>query len=732
MKTIHRPFSFQRELRPVETDICSSKFLDCIAAGDTIYCCSQYYKNGEEGVLLVSRHGDCLETQVLATESHTALFPRLALVSDTVVCAWSEYIREENRWKITLWNGKTSLLDEPGSLILCDAIGIGNRLFLACARFLENNSDLCVLELEDGVILRRYDYAIPGIFSSRAVLACQDGKACVTWDGYCKANGYDIYFACLGEPAQKLTDGTHWCLRPDMTSDSEGNLSISYVRSVDVERDGVIGRAEGICVQKQTNGIFEELPSESPYGFQQDLFTGLLPDNRYFGYVGLRRNPRIVLDAQDTPYLFWEKQPSEEENWDAVENGTYFMKNLASGQTFLVQDGGNSYCMCKNSKEQIVFALRGETNANGNDLDICTYSFDAPRKEEIPYAASWDLWKSVDLTQAPAKTPGVLWGDFHCHSIHSGDAEGYADELYFYARDKAHLDFSGITDNDCYYATIFTYSESMYQELICQTISRDNEFLAFNGYEWTYYHDVDTSRWNHRSIIFYDTDRKIARRSDGSGESVEAFLKTMEDVDAGWHSHHAAWDLTARPQDCNVEITSSWHINMEICDHVVKTLDQGHRFGFMGSSDNHRYIPGNSGALTGILCDSFDRASMIDAIKQRRVYATTGNRAAICFTVNDVPQGSVAKGTPFSATFKVSSPSTPVTQVELIGDGGITLACWSGNGAMECAGSFVIPDTCHYAFLKVTLDGDVRKCPHNISPKENPLAWSSPVYLEKS
>lgn len=724
MKAIHRPFSFQRELRPVEHGVCSSKFLDCMTVGSVPYCCSQYYRNGEEGVLLVSRKGDQLESRVIATDTKTALFPRLASLQDQVVCAWSEYVKEKDQWVITLWDGSAVALEEEASLILCDVKAVGDRLYLACARFADGNSDMLVLEWKDGSILARYDFGMPGVFASRGVLAETKEAVCLCWDGYSKGDGYDVYFARLGGRTEKLTTGSQWCLRPDITVDSKGTVYVSYLRSVDVERDGVIGRAEGICVQVLEQGVWREWASSEAFGFQQNLFTGLLPDTRYFGYVGLRRNPRIVVDGSDTPYLFWEKQISEQENWDAVENGTYLMKNLCTGRISLVQDGGNSYCINKNPDDKIVFALRGENGADLLDLDLCTYGFEEPETMEIPYFDSWNQWKPVDLSKKPEKTPGILWGDFHCHSIHSGDAEGYADELYFYARDKAHLDFSGITDNDCYYATIFTYSESMYQELICSTISRDGEFLAFNGYEWTYYHDVDTSKWNHRSIIFYEKERKIARRSDSSGESVEAFLATMKDVDAGWHSHHAQWNLTDYPQDCNVEITSSWHINMEICDHVIKTLDQGYRFGFMGSSDNHRYIPGNSGALTAVLCDSFDRSSLVEAIKKRQVYATTGNRVQIAFKVDQVPQGKER-----SCSFQAVSDAG-IDLVQLISNQGQCLTEWKGDGRKKLCGEYVLPETGSYVFLKVILVGDCKKCPHNISPKENPLAWSSPIFLE--
>ncbi len=733
MKKIHRPFTYARELRPVEEGVCSSKFLDCVTDGEVSYVCSQYYRKGEEGVMLVSRRGEELDCQIIPTETRTALFPKLALLGYQPVCAWSEYVQEEDCWKVTVWNGRSVMLETHTSLILCDAMAVDGHLLLACTRFFGHTSDIVVLELEGTEVVRQYEFAMPGVYASRAMLVRGKDGVSLCWDGYSEPDGYDIYFARMDSQPVKLTEGSDWYLRPDASVDSKGVVYISYIRSIDVHRDGVIGRAEGICLQALEDGVWRTISAEEPFGFQQNLYTGLLPDVRYFGYVGLRRNPRVVLDGRDTPFLFWEKQVSEQEDWDHVENGTLMMKNVVTGQTFLVQEGGNSYCMSKTPSDQIVFALRGEMNeAHQMDLDIISYPFDAPEPSEIPYFEGWDRWKPVDLRQAPKKTPGILWGDLHCHSIHSADAEGYADELYFYARDKAHLDFSGVTDNDCYYATIFTYSESMYQELICRTISEEGRFLAFNGYEWTYYHAVDTSQYNHRSIIFFDRDRKIARRSDDSGNSVEAFLSTMESVNSGWHSHHATWQLTGRPQDGNVEIASSWNINIETCDHVIRTLDEGFRFGFMASSDNHRYIPGNSGSLTAVLADQTERDTIINAIKAHRVYATAGNRVRVEFSVNGAIQGSEARGEAFRGSFTITSSDAPIERIEALSDHGRCLCGWNGEGQRKLCEKFDIPAGCSYVFLRIQLEGACVQCPHNISPRSNPLAWSSPVFLAET
>lgn len=71
-------------------------------------------------------------------------------------------------------------------------------------------------------------------------------------------------------------------------------------------------------------------------------------------------------------------------------------------------------------------------------------------------------------------------------------------------------------------------------------------------------------------------------------------------------------------------------------------LQQGHIFGFSGHTDHHSGHPGSYGhGVTGIWSKGNDRDSIWDALKERRLYALTGDRIHLEFSLNGEPMGSV-------------------------------------------------------------------------------------------
>lgn len=66
----------------------------------------------------------------------------------------------------------------------------------------------------------------------------------------------------------------------------------------------------------------------------------------------------------------------------------------------------------------------------------------------------------------------------------------------------------------------------------------------------------------------------------------------------------------------------------------------GHRFGVIASTDHHGAYPGSHGdGRLAVLADSLTREGIWDALVNRRVYAATGDKIAVSFTLNDAPIG---------------------------------------------------------------------------------------------
>ena len=71
-------------------------------------------------------------------------------------------------------------------------------------------------------------------------------------------------------------------------------------------------------------------------------------------------------------------------------------------------------------------------------------------------------------------------------------------------------------------------------------------------------------------------------------------------------------------------------------------LEKGHVFGFSGGTDHHSGHPGSYGhGRTGLWAESCTRDAIWEALYSRRIYALTGDRIGLKFSINDAPMGAV-------------------------------------------------------------------------------------------
>lgn len=74
-------------------------------------------------------------------------------------------------------------------------------------------------------------------------------------------------------------------------------------------------------------------------------------------------------------------------------------------------------------------------------------------------------------------------------------------------------------------------------------------------------------------------------------------------------------------------------------------LEQGHKFGFIGSTDQHAGYPGSYGdGRMMVLAPALTRDALWDAMASRRVYCVTGDKIKLDFRINDALMGDSIKG----------------------------------------------------------------------------------------
>ena len=237
------------------------------------------------------------------------------------------------------------------------------------------------------------------------------------------------------------------------------------------------------------------------------------------------------------------------------------------------------------------------------------------------------------------------WADLHGQSgetIGTGNATDY----FSFARDKAFLDVSGHQGND------FQITQQFWAELgkLCSRFNVPGRFVTVPGYEWS----GNTSLGGDRNVYFMRDDRPIRRSSHalvpdhsdlatdcrtaaelfsalaGSGEQDREDALVIAHCGGRYANLAAAHDPAF---ETSIEIHSSWG-TFEWLLHDA--FDLGLKVGIVAGSDDHKARPGASwpgaslfGALGGLTCllmPELTREAVFACLRERRHYATTGNR----------------------------------------------------------------------------------------------------------
>ncbi len=573
-----------------------------------------------------------------------------------------------------------------------------------------------------------------------------NGSAIALADVYADAT-YSICWIDLSQPSpvwHELYTGQGWNMFPSVAVDTSGRLWASWLNARTVRFKDVAGIKHHAMLAVHEDNRWQVLENGNSE-LCADLNLGLLPLKRYFGYDGLRRYPRLAPLSNNSMLLLWEQQKDEEEIWENLANGYLLgkiVKNEEFSETIKLADHGCCFAF-DNKKiyqpEEFSYVVKSAHDKSGNDFVAKRIDLADSEPYQPTKTLDWSHWKEDDFKGETDKARNIAiprrggsgklklyWGDLHCHSVLSPDAEGEIDELYNFARDVAGLDFVALTDNDFYPPKTLLDSEINYIANVTAALS-EKDFLALSGYEWTFHRPDANHSFNHRIVIYPDSEHLItARRNEAAGHTEKAFVEYLKKHGYFAFPHHGYWQMLNN--EPAVEVTAGWGPYIKDADTVSKALNEGRVFSFLGNSDSHRFMPGLSGALTGVFAEALTHDAIVDAIKQGRCFATTGNRTVAWFYVNDCFMGghlSTAER-PVAVKWQIT-PHHKFESVTIIRDGQPVHRCTEISG--EWLDREVVPGQ-HWYLLEVKEEGEYQRYPHNVASAWGKFLWTSPVWIK--
>lgn len=586
----------------------------------------------------------------------------------------------------------------------------------------------------------------------------------IFWDQYSEGN-YSIHGACIRNSRIEnrfnfYEKECNW-IQPELTAGND-SVFLSWISSGTVEDNKTIVDHEvfGIGAMLNINDDnFSSLvfPDEKGENHIADLRNGLLVADQesHQNYSGLRRNLRLINVENKGLYCLYERRFSERSGCLIARK--YHLSNKQWGSETVIHNGGSNYALPAKSSESVVqFAFI----VDGNHVEFAKINFEDTTFEPLSdNNKHWYRWKptrmkrekiSGEVTTQKGRLK-LFWSDTHCHSAFSPDVEGEVDELIHFARDVAKLDAVCISDNDYYPHKSLNTSEWQILQFLSNHYTEPGRFLAFPGFEYTNW-DKPENHINHR-IVLYAEGGPLYRHIDPETSTIEKLYDRLaqDKLNPLCYPHHTTYKLENSNYERLVEICSSWRVCMEECDFSVNQLKSGHRFGFMGSSDTHRAVPGLGGTMTGVFAESLERKSVFSSYMNRHTIVTQGFFCFIDFKINDSFIGEeceISNHPPILQT-SIIAPRK-ICHVEIFRDGK-TIKQFSPNKPTweKEYSDLTVKNGPHFYFLRVRLDGEPGfnmapelngnnpfttsgEYPHNLSRSQGCYAWTSPIWLNLS
>ncbi|MDI6784552.1 MAG: CehA/McbA family metallohydrolase, partial [bacterium] len=334
----------------------------------------------------------------------------------------------------------------------------------------------------------------------------------------------------------------------------------------------------------------------------------------------------------------------------------------------------------------------------------------------------------------------VYYGDIHSHSWLS-DGVGSVEESFTRSRDIEQLDFGALTDHEDFVQNRLTPAEWEEVKYWSAYYNEPGKFVTIPAYEWTQAR-VPLGD-GHINVYFPDESFAIYPKKDLATKTASGLFTALEKINALGFAHHIGWTginwsaHNPNVQTC-IEIVSNHgayeYMGNEPIKHrggmqgcfIQDGLAKGLKFGIIGGSDGHGLLwqhgvsykrdPWKAG-WTGVYAKSLTREDILDAFRNRRTFATTGEKILVDFRADGYILGEeYSTNTAPEFTVRVKGTS-PLHYVYLIRNNEIIYT--NGGDSDEAKFKFTdtqIPQGTNWYYLRVI-------------QRDGNMAWSSPLWI---
>lgn len=372
------------------------------------------------------------------------------------------------------------------------------------------------------------------------------------------------------------------------------------------------------------------------------------------------------------------------------------------------QFGGQEVCYIVSPLEYTDVIVNFRTGVNCTSARIYLYMDD--RTSGYSYGDDF----SVYPFEVPDTEYNVYFGGLHDHTGYS-DGQGTADEAFEYAKDYG--DFLTITDHNTF-GLARQISDSEWAETIASSNRNSvyNEFIGLTGYEMT-------TEVFHANVYNTEYYYKWAK-------SLSNFYDCLvDDPNCIAQFNHPGWDDRGRFDDFG-------HYSKEL-DNVIELLEVGNGYGPIDRSGNYGWYYGTyvtaldkgwhvaptnnqdnhkptwlqeMPTRTAVLAHTLDRANIIDAIKNKRVYSSEDENLKIIYRVNDEIMGTILDS-PQELNFNIDienpEQDVAIKEIRVVADGGRVVNSKQCTSNVDSWNFSMSPEYSYYFVYVILDDGSV-------------------------